>query len=59
MDESPHLTIGYLSSGESRMQVKEGWSPSYELKSPWYGELIISMAGYEGLGIITSVRIQK
>jgi hypothetical protein len=48
MNESPHLIIAYRLSGESRMQVYEGWSPSYELKGMCYWELTICMAEYEG-----------
>ena len=35
------------------MQVQERWSPSYELKGPWYGELTISMVECEGLMLVT------
>ena len=34
IDESPHHTISYRLNGESRMQVYEGWSPSYKLRDP-------------------------
>ena len=37
----------------------EGLVPSYELKDPRYGELIISMAEYKGLALVTLARIKK
>ena len=59
MNGSSHLAIGYRLSGESRMQVSEGWSPSYELRGPWYAELTISMVECEGLALVTLARIVK
>ena len=45
MDENPHLTIGYQLKRESQRQVREGWSPTYELKGPRYEEVTIRMGG--------------
>ena len=59
MDGSPHLIIGYRLSGESRMQVQEGWSLSYEFKGPRYGELTISMVECKELALVTLARIKK
>jgi hypothetical protein len=59
MDGSPHLTIGYRLSGESRMQVLEGSSPSYELRGPRFGELTINMAECKGLALMILARIEK
>ena len=56
MDESPHLTTGYHLNGESQMQVQEGWSPSYGLRGPKYGELTICMAKCKGLMLVTLAR---
>jgi hypothetical protein len=51
MDASPHLTIGYELSGESRMQVQEGLSLTYELKGLRYRELAICMGGMRRVNI--------
>jgi arginyl-tRNA--protein-N-Asp/Glu arginylyltransferase len=59
MNGSPHLIIGYWISGEFRMQVKEGWSPSYELRGHRDGTLTISMADCKDLALITIVRVGK
>ena len=36
-----------------------GWSPSYELRGPRYGELTFSIAICEGLMLVTLARIEK
>ena len=56
---SPPHTIGYQLSGESRMQVYEGWSPSYKLRGPRFGELTLSMAECEGLALVTLANMEK
>ena len=48
MDGNPHLSISYALSLECQMQVWEGWSPSYELRGPRYGEQTVWMAECEG-----------
>jgi hypothetical protein len=53
MNESPHCINDYRLNDESRMQVSEGWSLSYKLRGPWYGELIVSMSECEGLVLVT------
>ena len=56
---SPHHTIGYRLSGESWIQVFEGWSPSYELKGPRFWELTISMVECKGLTFIILAKNKK
>ena len=56
---NPHHTIGYQLSSESRMQVYEGWFPSYELRGPRFWELTISMTECKGLAFVTLAKIDK
>ena len=59
MDESSHLNIGCQSNGESKIQMHEGYYPSYKFRGPQYVELIISMVECEGLTLVTLARIEK
>jgi len=59
MSKIPHLTTGYQYSGESRIQVKEGWSPPYELTNPQYRELTIYMAECRRLAFVPFIRVEN
>ena len=59
MDGNPHHTIGYRLSGESRMQVYEGWSPFYELNGLQLWEQSISIAECKGLALVIFAKIEK
>ena len=55
---SSHDIIGILMSDESRMQVYEGWSSSYELKCPRFRDLMISITECEGLALVILAKIK-
>ena len=59
MEGSPHLTIGYLIRGESRMHGRRVGHPPMSLEVQGIGSLPFAWVECEGLALVTIAKIEK